>query len=208
MATTHHYILTKFQVGRDWIKTALYDIDAKVDDSLVEAAWKNLSFNQRWDQVMLMLQSLLANRFKLRVRHEMKDLPVYALVLAKNGPEFAEDTSHPQNAGIRAAGRGRFEVTSDTLSSFTFLLSVQPEVGHRVILDKTGLQSHYTFRLQWTPENLAARDGQLAAGASSAESSGPSLFTALQEQLGLKLESTKAAVDTIVIEHIEQPSEN
>jgi uncharacterized protein (TIGR03435 family) len=75
-------------------------------------------------------------------------------------------------------------------------------------VDKTGLQGNYTFTLQWTPENLAANGGQSAPGATSLGSSGPSLFEALQDQLGLKLELTKAPVDTVVIDYIEQPSEN
>ena len=86
--------------GPGWIKSEIFDIDAKVGDSLVEHEWKKISFDQQWGQVMLMLQSLLADRFKLRVNHETKALPVYALVLAKNGPKFAEDESDPDMGGI------------------------------------------------------------------------------------------------------------
>jgi len=196
--------------GPDWIKSDLFDIDAKIEKSLVNGKWKktNLSVDEQRDQVMLMLQSLLADRFKLRIRHEMKELPVYALVFAKNGPKFAEDNTHLEIGGITARGRGKFEVTSATLSRLVFVLSMQPELGGRAVLDKTGLQGHYSFTFQWTPENLSARAGQSADSAPSSESSGPSLFTALREQLGLRLESTKAPVDTIVIEHIERPTEN
>jgi uncharacterized protein (TIGR03435 family) len=186
----------------------VFDIDAKVEDSLVEGEWKKLSFDEQVNQVMLMLRSLLADRFKLRVRHETKELPVYALVLAKNGPKFAEDNTHPEIGAISAHGRGKLEATSSDFSSFVFILSRQPELGGRIILDKTGLPGHYSFTFQWMPENLPATGGQSAASASSSESSGPSLFTALREQLGLRLESTKAPVDTIVIEHIERPTEN
>jgi uncharacterized protein (TIGR03435 family) len=206
----HRIPLSPDQVlgGPDWIKSEVYDIDAKLDDSLVEGEWKKLSFDQQENQVMLMVRSLLADRFKLRVRHETKELPIYALVLAKNGPKFAEDSTHPEIGAVSARGRGKLEVTSDTLSGFTFILSMQPELGGGIVLDKTGLQGHYSFTFEWTPENLAARGGQSADSASSSVSSGPSLFTALREQLGLRLESTKAPVDTIVIEHIERPTEN
>jgi len=177
---------------------------------LVDGKWKktNLSVDEQKNQVMLMLRSLLADRFKLTIRHERKELPVYVLVLAKNGPKFAEDNTHPEIAGITARGRAKFEVTSGTLSGLVFVLSMQLELGGRTVLDQTGLQGHYSFTFQWTPENLAASSGPSADRASSSESSGPSLFTALKEQLGLRLESTRAPVDTIVIEHIERPTEN
>ncbi|MGO8735278.1 MAG: TIGR03435 family protein [Terriglobia bacterium] len=193
--------------GPDWIKSELYDIDAKVDDSLVEGEWKRLSFDQRWNQVMLMLQTLLADRFKLRVRHETKELPVYALVLAKNGPKFAEDNSHPEIGAISYRGRGKLEAISCDFSLFAGILSFQPELGGRVVLDKTGLHGHYSFTFQWAPENPST-GAQASDSASSPEPSGPSLFTALQEQLGLKLASTKASVDVLVIDYIERPSEN
>ncbi|MGA3328908.1 MAG: TIGR03435 family protein [Terriglobia bacterium] len=194
--------------GPDWIKSDLYEIDAKVDDSLVEGEWKKLSFDQRHDQVMLMLQTLLADRFKLKVRHETKDLPVYALVVAKNGPKFKEDNSHPEIDAISGRGRGKFELVSGELSLLASILSFQPELGGRAVLDKTGLQGHYSFTIQWTPESLAASGGPSGDSASSSEPSGPSLFTSLQEQLGLKLVLTKAPMDVIVIDHVERPSEN
>jgi bla regulator protein BlaR1 len=193
--------------GPDWMKVELYEVNAKIEDSLILGAWKKLSWDQKRDQVMLMLRSLLADRFHLRVRHETKELPVYALVLDKKGPKFAEDNAHPEIGGISARGRGKFEATSSDLTTFVSILSMQPELGGRTVLDRTGLQGHYSFTFQWTPENLAANGSQSAANTSS-ESSGPSLFTALREQLGLRLESVKSPVDTIVIEHIERPAEN
>ena len=194
--------------GPDWIKSDVFDIDAKVEDSVVEGEWKKLSFDEQVNQGMLMLRSLLADRFKLRVRHETKELPVYALVLDKKGPKFAEDNTHPEIGGISARGRGKLEATSSDFATFVSVLSMQPELGGRAVLDKTGLRGHYSFTIEWTPENLAAGGVQSADRASSSESSGPSLFTGLREQLGLRLESTRAPVDTIVIEHIERPTEN
>lgn len=194
--------------GPGWIKSDLYDIDAKVDDSLVEGEWKKLSFDQKWDQAMLMLQTLLAQRFKLKISHGTKVLPVYELVLAKNGPKFAEDNSHPEIGAIVARGRGRFELISGEFNLFAGLLGHLPELGGRVVLDKTGLTSHYSFTFQWTPETLGAMGGRAEDDGGAVEAAGPSLFTALQEQLGLKLVPTKAPVDVIVIDHIERPSEN
>jgi uncharacterized protein (TIGR03435 family) len=194
--------------GPDWINVELYEVNGKIEDSLIGGEWKKLSWDQQRNQVMLMLRSLLADRFKLRVRHETRELPVYALVLDKKGPKFAEDNAHPEIGGISARGRGKFEATSSDFATFVSILSMQPELGGRTVLDKTGLQGHYSFTFQWTPENLTASGGQSAASASSSETSGPSLFTALREQLGLRLESIKAPVDTIVVEHIERPTEN
>jgi uncharacterized protein (TIGR03435 family) len=157
---------------------------------------------------MLMLQSLLADRFKLRVRYETKELPVYVLVLAKNGPKFNEDNTHPEIGAVSARGPGKLDATSSDFSTFADVLSIQPELGGRTVLDKTGLQGHYSFTFQWTPEKSVAGGGQSGHTASTSEPSGSSLFTALQEQLGLKMELQKAPVDVLVIDSIEMPSEN
>ena len=97
---------------------------------------------------------------------------------------------------------------SSPIKTFANLLSGLPELSGRLVLDNTGLRGNYSFTFQLPTENLAARGNQLADGAPPSDSSGPSLFSALQEQLGLKLESTKAPVDATVIEHIEEPSSN
>jgi len=81
-------------------------------------------------------------------------------------------------------------------------LLAQPEVSGRILLDQTGLTGKYTFTLKWSRQNLSA------ATTPSSEMPGPSLFTALEDQLGLRLESTKAPVDVLVIDHVEQPSPN
>jgi bla regulator protein blaR1 len=155
-----------------------------------------------------MARSLLAERFEIKVSHETKGLPVFALVLAKNGPKFAEDNAHPEIGAVSFGGPGKLSATSAPFSIFASVLSRMPELEGRLVLDKTGLRGNYTFMLKWTPENLSARGGQSADNVPSSDLSGLSLFTALQEQMGLKLESTKVPVDTIVIDHIEQPSTN
>jgi uncharacterized protein (TIGR03435 family) len=198
--------------GPGWIKSDVFDVEAKVDvpwfDSLFGRGWEKLSHAEQWKQAMLMLQSLLADRFKLKISHEMKDLPVYELVLAKNGAKFAEDNTHPEVGAVTALGLGKLELTSCDFGPFVSTLSAQPELQGRVLLDKTGLTGHYTFTFQWTPEVARPNGGPSADNASTSESSIPSLFTALREQLGLRIESTHAPVDVIVIENIDKPSEN
>jgi bla regulator protein BlaR1 len=203
-------LLSQDQVsgGPDWIKSEMYNINAKVEGYLFEGEWKKLSFDEQENQVMLMLRSLLADQFKLRVRHETRELPVYVLVLAKNGPKFAEDNTHPEIGAVSARGAGKLEATSSDFSTFADVLSILPELGGRTVLDKTGLQGHYSFTFQWTPENSAASGGQSAHTLSTSESPGSSLFAALQEQLGLKMELQKVPVDVLVIDSIEKPSEN
>jgi uncharacterized protein (TIGR03435 family) len=194
--------------GPDWIKSEVYDFEAKVDDSVVQGEWKKLTFDQKYDQLRLMMRSLLADRFKLKVRRETKELPVYALVVDKNGPKLTVDNSHLDLAGFQMSGRGRLGASSSQLKMFAFILSRQPELGGRRVLDRTGLKANYSFKFQWTPESLSTAASQSGETAPPPDLSGTSLFSALREQLGLKLESTKAPVDTFVIEHIERPSGN
>ncbi len=140
--------------GPDWIKSEIFNVDAKVEDPLFFSEWKKLSFDQQWEQAVLMLRPLLADRFQLKIRHETKDLPIYALVLAKNGPKLAEDRTN-QQWGLRALGPGKRKATALPLSIFVEMLSSLPELGGRIVLDKTGLQGRYNFTLQWAPETLA-----------------------------------------------------
>lgn len=198
--------------GPDWIKKEVFDIGAKVDvsllDSLLGRGWEKLSFDEQQNQARLMVRSLLADRFKLKISRETKDLPVYALVLAKNGPKFTEDNTHPEINAMTALGLGKLQLTSCDLGPLVSALSAQPELQGRVLLDKTGLTGHYSFTFQWTPEVARPNGGPSADYTSSSESSAPSLFTALREQLGLRIESTHAPVDVLVIESIDKPSEN
>ena len=185
-----------------------YDVEAKVDGSEI-AAYGKLTQERR----DLMFQALLQDRFKLRAHLESKDLPDYNLIIAKNGSKLKE--SKPAEADAQAGplagpimwrkGRGQIVSRSSPLTFFPRLLS--QEVG-RPVVDKTGLAGTYDFTLKWTPDQGA---GSMAAGVDAPEpaaDAGPSIFTALEEQLGLKLEPTKALLDVLVIDHIEKPSEN
>ena len=143
-------------------------------------------------------------------------LPVYELVLTKNGPKIAKDETADRSCRITDIGPGKglwLDVKSCDFRTFAGLLSAIPELRSRVLVDKTGLHGRYSFKLHWTPEiprgmPMPAGGGQSNHSAAPYEPYGPSFFTALQEQLGLRLEPSTAPVDTIVIEHIENPTEN
>lgn len=203
------YDLKDFQVSGapGWAESEKYDIDAKMDEATIEA-FKKLTREQSVAQRRLMLQSLLAERFKLKVSHSNKEAPIYALVVAKNGPKL---TQSADSASGPAGARGQFRFAPGELNAVGMLLSnladqLGREVGRQVV-DKTGLQGRYDFTLHWTPDTPAGGPGG-PDGAPPPDSSGPSIFTALQEQLGLKLESQKGPVETLVIESVERPSEN
>jgi uncharacterized protein (TIGR03435 family) len=214
--------------GPNWISWDRYDVNAKVDDS-VAAELQKLPPNQREEQLRAMLQALLADRFKLKVSQTTKDLPSYALVIAKNGPKLQEakpgDTYPNGIKGLdgRPQGRGGASMFTGWITSritgqgisVAFLAMSLSQQLHRTVTDQTGLNGIYDIKLEWAnnemPAAIPARPEGATSGADalpSPESSGPSLFTALEEQLGLKLESKKGPVEVLVIDHVERPSEN
>jgi uncharacterized protein (TIGR03435 family) len=157
------------------------------------------------------VRNILVSRFKLRIRHEAKELSAYELVLEKERPKFLEDKSHLEESGVRpyspGGGETGLDVESCELAAFAHFLSLLPEFQGRRILDGSGLHGYYSFKLHWMREvpSLVPQDTESKG---PTVPSGPSFFTALHAQLGLKLESIKAPVDIIVIDHIERPSEN
>lgn len=172
-----------------------------------------------------MLQTLLVDRFKLTFHWETKELPVYALVAVKKGPQIVEakpgdtypngikDLNGQGHRDVMHFGRGLLAGQGVSIASLVGMLS-RLQVGPHVV-DKTGLVGKYDFTLQWTPDVnhgalLKGPDGgqQSAGSAASPDSSGPSLFTAIQEQLGLKLQPEKDPVPILIIDHVERPSEN
>jgi bla regulator protein blaR1 len=214
--------------GPAWIYSERYVVEVKVDDPRAYEARKLVEFDvtgtfppgPQHDQLGLMLQSLLADRFKLKLSQETKQLPMYALVVAKDGPNLHE--AKPDNtyadgitdihglpAGPHRGARqsGHLVVQSLPMSTVTKILSEQ--LG-RTVLDKTGLTGEYDFTLDWTPdENHAAAGGQQDLSTPSLhESPGPSIFAAIEQQLGLKLELQKVPTEFLVIDHAEKPSEN
>jgi uncharacterized protein (TIGR03435 family) len=204
IATAYNIKGDQISGGPDWAGSAGFDIQAKVT-SFDPPNSHQLTKDQRSQ----MLQSLLADRFKLAIHYETKEAPVYKLTIAKGGPKLHEakpGDTYPNgpkgpdgisHAGmIMFSGPGQFTAQAVPTSNIADFLA--PTL-HQHVIDKTGLTGKYDFTLQFTPDNIPA---------DSPNAGGPSIFTALQEQLGLKLESSKDPVKTIVIDHIELPSEN
>jgi bla regulator protein blaR1 len=171
------------------------------------------------DQLLPMLQSLLMDRFKLIAHKETKKVPIYALVVAKHGPKLAEPnapaqrnaSSAPYRPGMVVVRRGLLVAQA---APVTALLNPLSNILGRTVVDRTAITGKYDLRLQWTPDEnqiamLSAMGVPEGFGAPPPDPSvSPSLFTALQEQLGLKLESRKAPGEILVIERVEKPSEN
>ncbi|HEY4837073.1 MAG TPA: TIGR03435 family protein [Candidatus Acidoferrales bacterium] len=190
-----------------WVDTERYDVAAKIEASVIDDLQK-LNPSQISSARNQMLQALLADRFMLALHRETRELPVYSLVVAKNGPKIHQSKTDDVVAGSNGRGgrapgmtakNGSIKGHSVTLGSFADFLAAQLS---RPVLDRTGLTSLYDLDLQWTPD-----DNELQSPPGSAPN-GPAIFTAIQEQLGLKLESGKGPVEVIVIDHIERPSGN
>jgi uncharacterized protein (TIGR03435 family) len=202
-----------------------YDINAKVDDQQ-EAAMSKMSYDERRGQTAVMLQSLLAERFNLKVHWRERELPVYVLVVAKDGPKFkpfapqtAAAVASPQQTA-RSVGQVGFSLnvnsqgaklaaTGEPINALARMLANQKEVEGRSVIDRTGLDGKYDYTMHWTPEQSSQTPGGGDNGLSQpVGADGPPLFTALQDQLGLKLRAEKGEVETIVVDHVERPSEN
>ena len=156
-------------------------------------------------QFRLMLQALLADRFQLRVHRARKDLPVYNLVVAKDGPKLPENRTDVKPAISYRDGRVfRMHAVHAPLESLVDELSNPNHGAGRPVLDRTGLTGFYDFEIDWTPNDLdsAGPDG------APAELAAPSVFAALRERLGLRLEPASAPFDTVVIDHAEKPTHN
>jgi uncharacterized protein (TIGR03435 family) len=195
------YGVRDFQIigGPGWLGTQQYDITAKPEGAATP------------DQVKLMTQALLADRFKLQFHRETKELPTYALVVGKGGPKFHESEVVPEGSdkpkGTRiSVGRGQFELLGAAMAALANQLG---QVLGRSVIDKTEMTGNYDFKLEWTPDEsqgMARASGGEAPPPS--DNSGVSIFTAVQDQLGLKLESTKGPVEILVIDRVEKASEN
>jgi uncharacterized protein (TIGR03435 family) len=200
------YGVRDFQIvgGPDWMKSDRYDITAKPE----EAA--------SGDQVKEMMKSLLKDRFKLEFHRETKELPTYALVVAKGGARLKK--SEMQDGGGDGPGRGgagrggmmrmgRGQINAQGIEMAGLVNQLSQQLG-RSVIDKTELTGDYDIKLEWTPD---ANEGGAFRGAEvheEARPEGPSLYTALQEQLGLKLESSKGMVEILTVDKAEKPTGN
>jgi uncharacterized protein (TIGR03435 family) len=158
-----------------------------------------------------MLQELLSDRFKLSIHREQKELTTYTLLLAKGGSKLKPGVLDPKlpanipQSRINVRGTGFWEGHNSATALLVKMLSSQSELGGRPVVDKTGLRGTYDFTLKWTPESGATNAQSLRT---EAQEGLPELFTALQEQLGLRLASAKATVEVHIVDHAEAPSEN
>jgi len=232
MLITFAYRIRDFQLsgGPAWIGTDRWDVEAKAEEGSLPPPTGFPDPNVP-DPMALRMQTLLEDRFQLKFHRETKELPVYELTVVKGGAKLKlnEDQSPflppergapppppPQRGatmsrGSMRIGRGNLEAVGVPFSGFVNSLSQQ--LG-RTVINKTDIgQGLYDIKLQWTPEVESGGGpfGPLPAGAGPpppGDPSGPSIFTAVQEQLGLKLESTKGPVEVIVIDSAQKPAEN
>ena len=215
MLITFAYDVREYQVlgGPDWVSSARYDILAKAErtpgSADVPDDFRKMNDAQRTAKLHDMrerVRTLLADRFQLAIHKESKEGSVYALVIAKSGNkmELANDTGEGQQ-GLRG---GRGELTGMVAPPSMLANFLSGQLG-RPVLDKTGLTGKYNFKLKWSPE-ISEGLGPKHPGEEPPPQplDGPTIFTALQEQLGLKLESQKGPIEMIVIDRVEKPSEN
>ncbi len=203
------YRIQEFQIlgGPGWIGSDRFDVEGKAEDPAADP-----------DQLRLMMQSLLEDRFQLKLHSETKEASVYALVVGKDGPKIklSADQISPTvngpapsgagpNHGAMRLGRGSLTGNAVALSLFIRLLSQQL---NRTVIDKTNLTGRFDIQMQWTPDVGEESLGPGGTTLPPPETSGPSIFTAIQEQLGLKLVSTKGRVESLVIDRVQMPSAN
>jgi bla regulator protein blaR1 len=172
-----------------WANTDRFDIDARMD---TPPADESRSTAKR-------LATLLTDRFQLTFHRESREQPIYALTVAKGGPKFQESTE--TKGGIRM---GNALITAHGVGIGLLALNLSNLLGRRVV-DKTGLTAKYDFELKWTPDPAQADAGGFGG---APDPNAPSIFTALNEQLGLRLESERGPVEMFVIDRAEKPSEN
>jgi uncharacterized protein (TIGR03435 family) len=179
-----------------WMNSDRFDIEAKA------------AGDPPREQMQRMLQILLADRFKLAVHRETRELPTYDLLVANGGPKFKEGKCvgqpGPQNpCGAFSGSAGHFFARAAKISQLTLFLST---LESRVTVDKTGLTGEYDMDFTWTPVDPPLGPGD--PGQAPPDPNGPSIFAALQEQLGLRVEPSKGPVEILVVDGAEKPTEN
>jgi uncharacterized protein (TIGR03435 family) len=202
--------------GPSWMSTEFCDIQAKASESEIESINK-VNSDQRMEQSKLLIQPLLADRFQLKVSFKTAELPAYALDVAKGGPKLAEvevspfpppGTPPPPGAHpprISRTAPNQYTASAWPMNMMPDWLSHFDEIGSRVAIDETWLKGNYDFVLKGVTMVPASPANPNEGGPPESTTS---IFTAIQEQLGLKLESRKAQMEVLVIDHAERPSEN
>jgi uncharacterized protein (TIGR03435 family) len=175
--------------GPAWLDTQGYDIVGQSETEGVPDL----------KQTQEMLQKLLISRFGLQFHREKRELSIYAIVVAKGGPRLAKSTASPDELPTQSGGRnGKEQTRRFTNNSMSDLALGMVNFLDRPVVNETGLPGRYDFILKWTPDNAPVTE----------QGAVPGLFTAFQEQLGLKLEPKKGPADVLVISRCEKPSEN
>jgi uncharacterized protein (TIGR03435 family) len=185
--------------GPSWMSSERYDILAEPngEGQPNDAQWK------------IMLQKLLADRFKLSFHREKQQLSVMAITVEKNGPKLTKSTGDPNDASsILLRGLGNLMARNATIVDFAQVM--QAVVIDRPVVDQTGITGKYDFTLLWMPNETQFANMPAFTSVAPADNGNapPDLYKAMQQQLGLKMESTKAPVDVLVIDHVEEPSPN
>lgn len=175
--------------GPDWMGSERFDVDGVPD----------MEGEPSVPQMQSMLQGLLRERFGLKVHREQRELAVYAITVAKGGPKMRQSQGDPNGAPDESdhvsAGQREMKFANQTMANFALVMQLFLE---RPVVDQTGLAGRWDFDLKWTFDDRHAPE----------ENSAPGLFSAFQEQLGLKLESVKAPVDVLVVDAVERPGAN
>ncbi|HEY2380420.1 MAG TPA: TIGR03435 family protein [Terriglobia bacterium] len=212
-----------FSAKPAWADTDLWDIEAKAPEGSVPPRTKLPDFTKP-DTINLMVQSLLEDRFQMKVHREIREVPMYEVTVAKGGlkMKLSEDQTPPApgdgpprpgtapRGGMRMA-RGDFQGAAVSMENA--VLTIGQLAGRRAI-DKTGLPGLYDFHLQWTPDVFSTplpfepRGNAAPPPPPPGDPAGPSLITAIEEQLGLKLQSTKGPVEMLIIDSLQKPSAN
>lgn len=190
------YDLHDFQIvdAPAWTESERFDIVAKMDPVSDEDAKAGIKMDreERFKLVQVRVRALLADRFQLKVHSAVKELPIFELEVAKSGPKL-QATKSTKGSSF-SEGPGQFKCNDTPTDQLASMLSDELD---RIVVDRTKLTGGYDFTLKWTPDGAPVND-----------TSPPGIFTAIQEQLGLKLTSAKGPVDVIVIDHVARPSDN
>jgi len=191
--------------GPAWLETDLFDITAKPDGE----------GQPSMDQYKTMVKKLLADRFKLTFHRDKKELSVYAIVIGKNGPKLTKSEGDPNGSpSLLFRGLGLLPAQNASMADFAGVM--QGAVLDKPVVDQTGLAGKFDFTLTWTPDEFqfaglgikVPPPGDPSVSIWPGGTAAPDLFTAFQQQLGLKLESTKAPAEVFVIDRVEKPTEN
>jgi uncharacterized protein (TIGR03435 family) len=183
--------------GASWMESDKYDVTGQPEGDGLPAV----------SQLREMIQKLLADRFQFAFHREMRELPAYAIVVGSAGPKLTKNENNPNGLpGLFFKGLGAMVNQNATMADFAGVM--QGSVLDRPVVDRTGLPGRYDFTLNWTPDESQFAGMGVRVPPPPPDAQAPSLFTAMQEQLGLRLDSTRAQVEVFVIDRIERPSEN